>query len=180
MSHIKVDCQRGNVNGLFQCRCKSGVSLHSFQRSPCYITLSADASVCSTKFVQRSLFNEHAKRLFFLHLISHRNVRNEAIEPVLRRRHDHVRNLRMEVQLLNLVLALRVTRPSLPHRVHEEQLRRNIRYLVRGIRLKGQIPNRQLLVARHGENGRIVRRPLHRSDRRAQVVEVAHTAPTAR
>lgn len=85
----------------------------------------------------------------------------------------------MEVQLLNLVLALRVTRPSLPHRVHEEQLRRNIRYLVRGIRLKRQIPNRQLLVARHGENGRVVRRPLHRSDRRAQVVEVAHTASTA-
>ena len=55
------------------------------------------------------LLHKHGKRLFLFHLLSHGNVGNKAVESVLRGRDDHVGNLRVEVQLLDLVLALPVT-----------------------------------------------------------------------
>lgn len=60
--------------------------------------------------------------------------------------------------------------------MNEQQLRRNARDLIRLVRLQREIPQRELVVRRHAEHRRIVRRPLHRRDRRLQIVEAAHEA----
>lgn len=73
--------------------------------------------------------HKHGKRLFLFHLLSHGNVGNKAVESVLRGRDDHVGDLRVEVQLLDLVLALPVTPAAHHHRMHEQQLRRHLRNL---------------------------------------------------
>ena len=64
--------------------------------------------------------------------------------------------------------------------MNEQQLRRNARDLVRLVRLQREIPQRELIVRRHAEHRGIVRRPLHRRDRRLQIVEAAHEASSTR
>ena len=60
------------------------------------------------------------KGLFFFHLISHRNAWNEAIKTILSRRHHQVRNLWVEVQLLNRCLSLHLDSPHLPYSMNEQ------------------------------------------------------------
>ena len=86
----------------------------------------------------------------------------------------------MEVQLLDFVLSLLIIPTSHHHSMHEQQLRRHLGNLIRRISLQREIPDGELLVTRHGEHRRVVRRPLHGCDRCTEVVEVTHTTATTR
>ena len=64
--------------------------------------------------------------------------------------------------------------------MHEQQLRRNAWDLIGLVGLEREIPERKLVVGRHTEHRRVVRRPLHRRDGRLQIVEAAHEAAATR
>lgn len=118
--------------------------------------------------------------LLLLHFLSHCDIRNKAIETVLRRRENHIGNLRMEMQLLDGRLTLPMIPDLLRYRMDEQELRRNVLLLIRRLCLQRQVPYGELVVARDCQHRRVVRTPLHRRDRSVQVAEVSHrAAPTS-
>ena len=86
----------------------------------------------------------------------------------------------MEVKLLDRRLTLHVNTSFFPYRMNEEKLRRHVLLLVGRLRFQRQVPNRELVVARHRQHRRVVRTPLDRRDRRIQVAEVSHGATPTR